>query len=427
MDQLQDFADQGVQQQPSKNRSIIRRLIVWVREILAILFWAYAITKLFIFDIDIFLIANLAPNYIWLINYKFFILIGILAVIFLVTKNRHILLWSLFICFYPVILFLWRIPVLVFKKKSWNLVFAFVDSVVSFFKSSKSMFIVTAIFLISTAIIFVASNSVLLWVSLVALLVIHLWAYVQRMILVFKPSGVHQVYNRVFSFLGDMARFRSSGTGTVATELVLSEKELELSLGNMDETQIQKWTTGVQWLVLFNRICLFVARKIKSYQDSKFNIISSVFGIMMLVLYTVFLFALVNFGLFKISKNYFEFTVNPTFFNFIYYSFNNFIFNIIPEIIAKAPIAQVVSMLESFFALFLAVIFVSLVLSLRSQREVDELNNVIEYLTEEGIKAEGYLKTRYKLNNIQEAMQILNELNSFFVDLMYQITDTIGD
>jgi hypothetical protein len=31
------------------------------------LLWGYVITKLFIFDIDIFLVENLSPNYLWLI------------------------------------------------------------------------------------------------------------------------------------------------------------------------------------------------------------------------------------------------------------------------------------------------------------------------------------------------------------------------
>ena len=33
--------------------------------------------------------------------------------------------------------------------------------------------------------------------------------------------------------------------------MLLDEKELELSIETMDEKQLQKWTTGVQWLVLF--------------------------------------------------------------------------------------------------------------------------------------------------------------------------------
>ena len=128
-------------QQPNKENKILRPFLNFVRETLAILLWIYVITKLFIFDIDIFLIEKIFPSYIWLINYKFFVLIGILAAVWLVTKNKRILLWSLFIFFYPVILVFWRIPFLLFKKRSWNLIFALIDSIISFFKSFKISFI----------------------------------------------------------------------------------------------------------------------------------------------------------------------------------------------------------------------------------------------------------------------------------------------
>lgn len=310
MVQPQNSINQESSQHPNKNKTIKRRILVLIRELLSIFIWVYVIIKLFIFDIDIFLVGNLSPNYVWLINYKFFILIGILAIIMLVTKNKHILSWSLFVFFYPVILLFWRIPVFLFKKKSWNLVFALIDSIISFFRSFKQTFILTAFFLISAVVILVATNDVLLWISLIVLFSIHFWIYIQKMILVFKPSGVYHVYSKVFSFLGDFVRFNPPPSGPT---LVLNEKELELPLESMDEKQLQKWTAGVQWLAMFNRVCLFVAKRIKSYQESKFNIISFVFGIMILVLFTVLSFALMNFCLYKINPHNFGFPTEPTF------------------------------------------------------------------------------------------------------------------
>jgi hypothetical protein len=101
------------------------------------------------------------------------------------------------------------------------------------------------------------------------------------------------------------------------------------------------------------------------------------------------------------------------------------LFNSIPEIIAKTPVSQVASMIESLFALFLIGILVSLVLSVRSQRETDELNEAIKDLTEEGIRVEGHLKDKYRLGNIEEAMQALQKLHSFFIGFIYKITETI--
>ena len=180
MNEPQGVENQENLQQQNTTSKKKSRLLPFVRETLAILFWLYIITKSFIFDFDIFLIEKLSPNYIWLINYKFFILICVLAIIFLFSKNKHILVWSLFVFFYPIILLFWKIPFFLFKKKSWNLVFAIIDLIISFFKSFKTTFITIAFFLVSIAIIFGSSNKILLWISLIVLFAVHLLTYIQE-------------------------------------------------------------------------------------------------------------------------------------------------------------------------------------------------------------------------------------------------------
>ena len=63
----------------------------FIRHFLALFIWSYIIIKVFIYDIDILIIEKLAPDYRWIINYKFVILISILAVLFALTKNKKII------------------------------------------------------------------------------------------------------------------------------------------------------------------------------------------------------------------------------------------------------------------------------------------------------------------------------------------------
>ena len=235
--------------------------------------------------------------------------------------------------------------------------------------------------------------------------------------MVFKPSGIYQIYSKFFSGIRNML--------TTSPVYALNESIARLALESMDEMQIEKWTTNVQTFVLYNRVCLFVAKRLKSYQDSGFNIVSSVIAILLLVVFTVLSFALVNFGLFKISQHFFISSIVPTFFNFFYYSFNVLLFNLIPDIVATTPTSQVVSMTESFFALFLIAIFVSLVLSFRSQKDANELNDLIKDLNEEGIEMEGYIREKYRVNNVEEAMEVLQKLKASFTDFLYKITEGI--
>ena len=142
----------------NRRRGLFSYFLKAVRETLAILFWMYVLIKLFAFDIDIFLMNRFLPGYAWLLNLKFFILIGGIALIWLVTKNKYILSWSLYVFFYPPIILFWKIPFFIFKQRSWILAFAFINSIISFFKSIKYNFITSALFLASLAIIFSFSN-----------------------------------------------------------------------------------------------------------------------------------------------------------------------------------------------------------------------------------------------------------------------------
>ena len=51
-----------------------KKLRIYI-EIFSVLFWAYLVVKLFVFDIDFYLIQNYLPQQEWIITYKFFIVI----------------------------------------------------------------------------------------------------------------------------------------------------------------------------------------------------------------------------------------------------------------------------------------------------------------------------------------------------------------
>ena len=48
--------------------------IFWVGlDLVAALFWFYAIVKIFLFDVDVYLASLGASEFVWLLNYKFLI------------------------------------------------------------------------------------------------------------------------------------------------------------------------------------------------------------------------------------------------------------------------------------------------------------------------------------------------------------------
>jgi hypothetical protein len=63
----------------------------FIREILSILFWAFLISKLLIFDADNLLIRSIFPQCDWLITYKFVFILLTLAIFWLLlgSKKKH--------------------------------------------------------------------------------------------------------------------------------------------------------------------------------------------------------------------------------------------------------------------------------------------------------------------------------------------------
>lgn len=390
-------------------------MIKVLREFMAILFWFYTITKLFIFDIDNYLINSMFPKYGFILDYKFFIIIACLAIVWMITKNKHILIWSLYIFFYPLILIFWKIPSFIFKRKSWILAFIVINSVISFLISLKYTFIAIAVYLLSTLAILKSSNEAILYFAITLITGILLSIYINRVIVIFKPSNVHRFY---------MSVIQSFEKNRMPT-LELGDSIKNLPVEELSEKQVERRTNNLQTAVLFNRLLLFIAVELKAYHNSKLNFVTYALTILLLIIGTVLSLSLINFGVFKIDSQVFDYENTPTIFTFFYYSFNSMLSTPISELVPISPITQIISMVGVFFAFFIAVIFVVLLFSVRSQKSSEEINEIIDGFQAQSSLLEIFIKDEYKLNNIEEALIELDKLKAGFVKFLYKLSDNI--
>ena len=394
---------------PKNNYKVIKFLS-------AIFIWTYIFVKLFIYDIDIYFIQKTAPRFYWIIEYKFYVLLGIFTILFLFTKNIKIITSALYFLFFPFLL-IGKFFFLIFKEGNWNFIIALIDSVFTFFKEGKIKFIKTSVFLIAMFLIFHSKNISVLWISISLLTIIIVWAYIQHLIFIIKPSKVFLFYTKIVSDGGELLRNPKLKNET----LEKTQSELE----KMDKTELQSWVANIQVLVFFNRICLFLAKKLQSYRKSRFNTVSSIFSIIILMLFTVATFSFINFGLFKISPDYFDSTISPKFFNFIYYSYNNLLFSSIPDLIASSPISQFFSMVESFLCLFLVAILITIIFSVKQEKENQEIDDLISTLSSEGLKMESYITKKYRFASIAEVMMLLRDLNALLSEILFKVSESL--
>ena len=297
-------------------------LISYLRQSLALSIWIYIVTKLFVFDVDVYLMQRIFFGHEQILNYKFIIITATLALFLVIFRNKF-LIWFSYIIFYPVIVFFWKIPYFVFRQKSWALAFAILNAIISFFKSLKYTFVSFALYIVAATIILFSTNKLFIWTALVIILVVILTTYVRRFIFIFKPSDIFQIYIKIFSAVRNWGTKTDKGVSFFG----LGDDIRSIAVKEMSDAQLQSWSLKLQMSVLYNRICLFVGKKLREYQKSRLNIVYYVIHLLSLILLTIVSFALIYTGLFHINTSFFAYSNNPSFFTFIYFSFNSFIFN----------------------------------------------------------------------------------------------------
>jgi hypothetical protein len=170
----------------AKNTSFLN-LRRFIRETASILFWAFLIVKLVIFDIDNFLIHSLFPQHDWLMTYKFVFILLTLAILWLSLGTKRALLTALYLLGYPLIVFPWKVPKTLLGS-STNVIFTAVGAVILTLKSSKKWFTSFAFFLTACAVILINLGKVLTVVATLLLFGLLIKHYFERFVSAFKPE-----------------------------------------------------------------------------------------------------------------------------------------------------------------------------------------------------------------------------------------------
>ena len=382
--------------------------------IVSILLWLYATIKLFVFDVDIYLVHQISPTLTWVTQLRFVVLIGAIGVLFAFCKTQTAIFALLYILFYPLIIVFWKLPVFIFKQKSWTLAFALANSAISFFRNIKRSVISVAVFLTSATIILVSSNKYALGVSAILLLGLLTFNYIVRFISVFRRSYLVAVYTAILN------AWRTTIEKTNKADAEIRN----LPVTALSKDQLKIWSSSLETQVLFNRVCLFTARKLRNYQKSRLNIASGVFTTLALLAMTIFTFAIVNLAAYKIDPGLFAVLKEPTLFDFFHYSFKTFLVSSIKEIDAVRHLSEALSMIENFFSLFLGVIFASLIISVRSQRYSEDLDLAIKVVEVQGQLMERNIIKEFRIRTIDDAITELERAGAGMISLLVWLSKT---
>jgi hypothetical protein len=119
-------------------REKINMVFYVARELLSLLAWSYIITKLFIFDIDDYVVSKFLDGFQEAYEYKLAIITGVASVAWIILGKRFVNL-ALYVSFYPFVIILYRLPVAISRYPALAVVF--MPAIYEVITSIKSLFI----------------------------------------------------------------------------------------------------------------------------------------------------------------------------------------------------------------------------------------------------------------------------------------------
>jgi len=159
----------------------------WAREAVSLLVWMFVAVKLFVYDVDLFLITKYAPSLVLLIPFRFFIFIGMIALFWLVLGNQRFVNLVGYILGYPLVVLLWKLPQHLFRN--WAIVIAFLPAFYSLGLSLRISFITMTFAVLSCLAIVISAPPFVVIPSMFILLLYLVHHYIKRFRMAFRPSN----------------------------------------------------------------------------------------------------------------------------------------------------------------------------------------------------------------------------------------------
>lgn len=100
------------------NKKKTAKVTAIIKEIVTVIIWIYFVIKIAVFDVDVYLIDKYAPSLLWLLDFKFFLLLGVIIIAWIVLGKKEFPIFFIYIIGYPFIVLCWKIPKLLFRNWS---------------------------------------------------------------------------------------------------------------------------------------------------------------------------------------------------------------------------------------------------------------------------------------------------------------------
>ncbi len=141
-----------------------------LREAIAISFWVYAILKLFVFDVDLYIANHITSRIHGLIAFKLPLLLGGAAISWIILGGKNFGLALLYLMGYPFIIAFWKFPKMLLRN--WSMMIIFTPVLFEVVTAIKMYFISYSVAVIAAICIIESGNVYLLSLSMALLFIL---------------------------------------------------------------------------------------------------------------------------------------------------------------------------------------------------------------------------------------------------------------
>lgn len=378
-----------------------------MRDIIGISMWVVVFLKLFVFDIDRWIVKEYLPTAAWILDYRFAFFVAILTLIVIFWRMHLWWRWIGYLLFYPFIVPFWRIPAFIIKRRSWTLGVALVALCVSTVRCFRLNCLISSGFILGTIICAFSSMPWLLGVGAAFLIVALVAMYLRTIMAAFRPTldvFSENAFETIWGYIQ-----KTYGTNQIE----------KLPVEQMTENQRSTWVTNLQLIIIYNRACYFLAARLRDIRRNNLNAVVYIMRLLALFSATAWTFFLLNYALYKAVPSSYATMKAATGFDFFYYSFNRLFSNSTGGIEPTSVFSQSLAMTGTVFtALIFAVVVVFVATSLQKSRDDSQMETMVETIQIHAKNVEPFIDECFGMT-VQEAVEQLHKMRASFIGAIY--------
>lgn len=384
----------ATQAEPKRRRGAARRRRKrrdWRRvlDAFASVIWSFIVIKLFIGDLDRVMLAAIAPQAIWILDFRWLLVLVLAALLLLLFNSRRLGLGLAYVVGFPLVLLFWKLPKFLIKKRSSLLVVGLAGIAISIGARARLFIIALAIACLSG---FMISSTEMPWViaGIMAMALTLIWWLTVTAIDLLRSTAFVRAQKKFIDW---------------ALQSRIVDKIPTPSFPNL--ITIQSWTVedakkfrdSVGYSVLLTRVLQFWAACVDQYRKGPSVVVLNIVAAVGLTIQVILAFTFINLGAYTVAPAQFSSAATPDWWTFVYYSAAGTYFGEIDALGPVGAFAIVLKLANGILGMVaVGTVIISIALNYRSVRAEVDSEGVVHTLTGRAAEIEKTSSERHQMS-----------------------------